>query len=312
MKIVFMGTPEFAVPSLKILVDHGYDVVGVITSTDKFGGRGKKKLLQSAVKRYAIDQGLRVLQPPRLKRPEFVQELRDLQADLQVVVAFRMLPEIVWNMPRLGSVNLHGSLLPQYRGAAPINWAVIDGQVETGLTTFKLKHAIDTGDLIHQVSTPIGPDETAGELHDRMMGLGADLVLKTVQDIEKGNVFEKSQDEGKVSHAPKIFHENCKINFDQPSLVVHNFIRGLSPYPCAWTTIDGLQLNISRSKLVAFEPDECRDFIAGAIDLSHKGEWRIDCADGQIRLIESQLEGRKRMKIKDLLNGFTPQSPAVV
>jgi len=307
MKIVFMGTPEFAVPSLKILVDHGYEIVGVVTSTDKYGGRGKKKLLESAVKKYAASEGLRVLQPPRLKRQSFVEELRSLEADLQIVVAFRMLPEVVWDMPPLGSINLHGSLLPAYRGAAPINWAVINGEKETGLTTFKLKHAIDTGDLIDQVSLPIGSNETAGELHDRMMPLGAELVLKTVQAVEHNAISETPQDESKISHAPKLFHENCQINFNKPVHDVHNFIRGLSPFPGAWTTLDDLQFNIHRS--IIADDVEPRD--PGTIDLSQKGEMRISCADGVVNILEGQLSGRKRMEIKHLLNGYTPEANSV-
>ena len=311
MKIVFMGTPEFAVPSLKILVENGYDIVGVVTSTDKYGGRGKKKLLESAVKRYAAEAGLRVLQPERLKRQDFIDELRALNADLQIVVAFRMLPEVVWNMPPMGTVNLHGSLLPQYRGAAPINWAVIKGEKETGLTTFKLKHAIDTGDLIHQARVPIGPNETAGELHDRMMLVGANLVLKTVGDIEDGNVIEQAQDETLVSHAPKIYHEDCKLDFQQSAADVHNKIRGLSPYPSAWTTLDEQQFNILRSEIIDSEGETMQEYHPGKLDLSNKGQMRVDCLDGQLSILEGQLQGRKRMKIKDLLNGYKPQSLAL-
>lgn len=300
LKIVFMGTPQFAVPSLKILLDHGYDIVGVVTATDKLGGRGKKKLLQSAVKKFAVEHGLRVLQPPRLKRAEFVEELRSLEADLQVIVAFRMLPEIVWNMPPLGSINLHGSLLPRYRGAAPINWAVINGDTETGLTTFKLKHQIDTGDLIHQATVPIDIEDTAGTLHDKMMPIGAELVLKTVQDIEAGHVVETPQDDTQSSHAPKIFHEDCQINFNQSTKAVYDFIRGMSPYPCAWTTVDGLQLNVIKATM------DDRSLPSGAYDLSEKGCWYIGCADGAIKLEEVQLAGKRRMSTKDLLNGFQP------
>lgn len=305
LKIVFMGTPEFAVPSLKILLDHGYDIVGVITSTDKMGGRGKKQLLQSAVKKFAVANNLRVLQPPRLKRKDFIEELRSLEADLQVVVAFRMLPEVVWNMPRLGSINLHGSLLPRYRGAAPINWAVINGDKETGLTTFKLKHQIDTGDLIHQASVPIDENDTAGTLHDKMMPVGAELVLKTVQDIEAGNVIETPQDDSQCSHAPKIFHSDCEIDFTQPAQIVYNFIRGMSPYPCAWTTVDGKQLNIIKASLTD------RELPIGEFDLSERGIWYIGCADYAIKLEEVQLSGKKRMKTRDLLNGYQPSNNAV-
>ncbi len=309
MKIVFMGTPAFAVPSLKILVDNGYDVVGVVTSTDKYGGRGKKRLLESAVKKYAYQEGLNILQPPRLKRSDFVEQLHSLQADLQVIVAFRMLPEVVWNMPPLGSINLHASLLPRYRGAAPINWAVIKGDSETGLTTFKLKHAIDTGDLIHQRKVSILPNETAGELHDKMMPIGAKLVLQTVRDIEVGNVVEYAQDNNLVSHAPKIFHEDCAIRFDRSAQEVHNFIRGLSPHPGAWAKLDGGQLNIIRSELTnrvvrtGHEP--------GSLELGTKGEFSVACRDKYINLLEVQMAGRRRMDAAAFLNGYTPQFPAL-
>ncbi len=309
MKIVFMGTPEFAVPSLKILIDNAYDVVGVITSTDKYGGRGKKKLLESAVKRYAKSVGLHILQPPRLKRIEFLDELRALNADLQVIVAFRMLPEVVWNMPPQGSINLHASLLPNYRGAAPINWAIINGELETGLTTFKLKHEIDTGDLIHQLKVPIEPNDTAGDLHDRMMGLGAELVLKTVGEIAAGEVVERPQVENDISHAPKIYHEDCKIDFNRTVQEVHNFIRGLSPYPCAWAVLDALQLNVIRTEIVQDRAVPDNSIQPGTIDLSLKGRMHIACTDGYLNILEAQLAGRKRMKMKDLLNGYSPHSP---
>ncbi|MEL6867522.1 MAG: methionyl-tRNA formyltransferase, partial [Bacteroidota bacterium] len=223
MRIVFMGTPDFAVPSLKILVENGFNVVGVITATDKLGGRGKKKVIESAVKRYAVAQNIPVLQPKNLKAPEFVEELRALKADLQVVVAFRMLPVVVWDMPPIGTINLHGSLLPKYRGAAPINWAVIKGEQETGVTTFFLKHAIDTGDILLQERMPIGESETAGEVHDRMMHLGAEVVLKSVKAIENGDYQLMAQDDAKVTKAPKIFRETCQVQFDQNTKIVNYF-----------------------------------------------------------------------------------------
>lgn len=309
MRIIFMGTPEFAVPSLKILVENNFEIVGVVTSTDKWGGRGKKVLLESAVKKYARSVGLTILQPPRLKRTEFIEELRALKADLQVIVAFRMLPEVVWNMPPLGSINLHGSLLPKYRGAAPINWAIINGEKETGVTTFKLKHEIDTGDIIYQKSMKIGSDDTAGDVHDRMMHLGAEVVLRTVTDIRDGNVVEKPQSDTEVTHAPKLFHEDCRIDFNQPVQKVHNFIRGLSPYPCAWTTIDNLQFKIIRAQISNHPPGSLPK--PGIIDLSDKNSMYIACSGGWIEVLEAQLQGRKRMKISDLRNGFTPQSPVV-
>jgi len=220
MKIIFMGTPEFAVPSLDILVKNGYDVVAVITSTDKYGGRGGKKLIESAVKKYAVSQNIPVLQPKNLKSLEFIEELKSYEADLQLVVAFRMLPVVVWDMPKLGTYNLHGSLLPRYRGAAPINWAVINGDKYTGVTTFKLKHAIDTGDLMHQEKIAITEDDTAGSVHDKMMDLGANLILKTVKSIESGDYETFPQDESQVSKAPKIFHDTCEIDFSKTADLV--------------------------------------------------------------------------------------------
>ncbi|MEM8585970.1 MAG: methionyl-tRNA formyltransferase, partial [Bacteroidota bacterium] len=234
-RIVFMGTPEFAVPSLEALIENGYEVVGVVTATDKMGGRGGKKLLESAVKKCAIKHQIPVLQPTKLRDPDFLADLRRWNTDLQIVVAFRMLPELVWDMPSLGTFNLHGSLLPKYRGAAPINWAIINGEAKTGLTTFFIKHEIDTGDMLLQAETPIGPNETAGDLHDRMMVLGADLVVDTVKLIETGSYHLQKQDDRLACPAPKLSREVCQIDFDQSCNKVHDFIRGLSPYPAAWT-----------------------------------------------------------------------------
>lgn len=309
MRIVFMGTPEFAVPSLQALVENGYEVVGVITATDKTGGRGGKQLIQSAVKKFAVKQGLKVLQPSKLKAPEFLEELKALKADLQVVVAFRMLPEVVWDMPPAGTFNLHASLLPKYRGAAPINWAVINGEKETGLTTFFIRHDIDTGDLLFQERMAIGEDESAGELHDRMMAKGAELVLKTVKAIEKGNYELKKQDESLVCHAPKIFHETCRIDFQKPVAQVHNFIRGLSPYPGAWTMVpvnhpkEGLQeleLKIFQTEKVM----EMHSFIPGSLVSGNRKELFIATLDGFVKLLEIQLQGRKRMDATSFLNGY--------
>ncbi len=301
LKIVFMGTPEFAVPSLDILVRNGYEIVGVITATDKYGGRGNKKLIESAVKKYAKEKGLRILQPKNLKAPEFVEELRSLQADLQVVVAFRMLPVVVWDMPPIGTINLHGSLLPKYRGAAPINWAVIKGEPETGVTTFFLKHEIDTGDMLMQEKLPIGPDETAGEVHDRMMYLGAEVVLQSVQRIESGQYELQPQDTSLVTKAPKIFTETCEIDFNQTSVAVHNFIRGLSPYPTAWTSLDEQKLKIYRSK----STQEAHDHLPGRVFTDQKHWIKFSTADGYIEVLELQLQGRKRMTTKAFLNGYT-------
>lgn len=301
LRIVFMGTPEFAVPSLRILLDHGYEVVGVVTATDKRGGRGNQELLQSTVKRFAMERGLRILQPERLKDPGFLAELSELKANLQVVVAFRMLPEVVWSMPALGTFNLHGSLLPKYRGAAPINWAVIRGEKETGVTTFFLNAQIDTGEILFQEHMEIGPDETAGEVHDRMMVLGASLVLKTVQSIENQTYVLKKQNDAQATDAPRIFHDTCQISFDQTSEEVHNFIRGLSPYPGAWTTLDGKTLKVLRTR-------SCKGVsgqLPGSIyRLEGNGGLGIATTDGWVEVLELQMEGRKRMSAEDFLKGY--------
>ncbi len=315
-----MGTPDFAVPSLDVLIENGFDVVAVITSTDKMGGRGGKKLLESPVKKFAKSKGIPVLQPPKLKSPTFLEELRSYKADLQVVVAFRMLPEVVWAMPKFGTFNLHGSLLPKYRGAAPINWAVINGEKETGVTTFFIKHEIDTGDLLFQEKIPIGENETVGEIHDRMMHVGAKLVLKTVQVIESGDYQLQKQDESQVCKAPKIYHETCKINFDQPVEKVHDFIRGLSPYPGAWILVNGVavledgtpweeeawqkingdQLKIFRSVKVEGE----HNFKTGQLITDGKKKLFIATQNGFVEIFELQLRGRKRMRAVDFLNGM--------
>ena len=306
LRIVYLGTPEFAVPSLQILLDNGYDIPAVVTSPDKPGGR--LGIQQSAVKKFALERGLHVLQPEKLKNPEFLEELRSFGADLQIVVAFRMLPEAVWNMPPLGTMNLHGSLLPKYRGAAPINWAIINGEKETGLTTFLLKHEIDTGDLLFQERVPIGENETAGELHDRMMHLGADLVLRSVQAIERGDVHPFPQTETEVTHAPKIFSETCRIHFDQPTARVHDFIRGLSPYPGAWTELDGKTLKILRS--LKETPDSENEQAAGHAHppgqffSDGRNYLKISTSDGFVQILELQMEGKKRMSVRDFLNGY--------
>jgi methionyl-tRNA formyltransferase len=300
MRIVFMGSPDFAVPSLQILVENGYDIVGVVTATDKMGGRGGKKLLETAVKKYAAEQGLRVLQPKNLKAPEFVEELRSLKADLQIVVAFRMLPVVVWDMPPIGTFNLHGSLLPRYRGAAPINWAIIRGETETGVTTFFLQHEIDTGDIILQEKLPIGPDDTFGEVYTKMKELGAQVVLKTVRMIESGDYSLQSQEEKDVSKAPKIFHDDCRIDFRQSARDVHNFIRGLSPFPTAWTMLEDQKLKIFRTSPI---PDNHR-FSPGTFRTDGKKWVRIATEDGWVELKDLQLSGRKRMDARSFLNGY--------
>lgn len=304
LKIVFMGTPEFAVASLDALVEAGARIVGVVTAPDKPAGRGLQ-LQQSAVKKYAVEKGLTVLQPVKLKDPAFIESLRELQADLQIVVAFRMLPEIVWNMPPMGSVNVHGSLLPQYRGAAPINWAVINGDSTTGVTTFKLKHEIDTGDILLQASMPIGENETAGEVHDKMKELGATLLVQTVQGIAAGTIREQPQASSQepLKHAPKLYTETCHINFSLPVKQVHDLVRGLSPFPGAFTHLKGKTLKIYRSMIVP-EPNANKRAEAGAWKTDGKTYLYFACADGWLSVLELQLEGKKKMPVTDFLRGF--------
>jgi len=258
-------------------------------------------MLQSAVKTYAVAHGIPVLQPPKLKNPEFLAELRDLQADLQVVVAFRMLPEAVWNMPPKGTLNLHGSLLPRYRGAAPINWAIINGETETGVTTFLLKHEIDTGDVLFQERIPIGENETAGELHDRMMHIGAQLVLKTVQSIEQGHAQPQPQDLSVVSLAPKIFTETCQIDFAQSTRQVHDFVRGLSPFPGAWTFFDERTLKILRTEKDDTTPLKGK---IGQFFSDGRHYLAVRTNNGYVQITDLQLEGKKRMSVRDFLNGY--------
>jgi methionyl-tRNA formyltransferase len=300
MKIIFMGTPDFAVPSLDILVKQGYDVVAVVTATDKMGGRGGKKVLTSAVKRYAVDHDIPVLQPKNLKAPDFVETLRSYHADLQIVVAFRMLPEVVWAMPPHGTYNLHGSLLPRYRGAAPIHWAVINGDKNTGVTTFKLKHEIDTGNILLQRSMPIAETDTTGTVHDQMMQLGAEVVLETVQLIEAGNPAFTPQDESQVSKAPKLYHDTCKIDWDDTVDNIYDKIRGLNPFPTAWTTLDDIELKIYWADRDTTPHQET----PGTISSDHKRYLRVAARDGYLYLKDVKLSGKRRMPITDLLNGL--------
>ncbi|MBB2150866.1 methionyl-tRNA formyltransferase [Pedobacter gandavensis] len=300
MRVVFMGTPDFAVASLNALVEAGFNVVGVVTAADKPAGRGQK-LQESAVKQYAVAKGLKVLQPLKLKDPEFIQELKDLKADLQVVVAFRMLPEMVWNMPAKGTINLHASLLPQYRGAAPINHAIINGEKESGVTTFFLKHEIDTGDVIFSERVAIGDDETAGELHDQLMNVGAGLLVKTVKAIEEGNYTEQAQIQSdSLKHAPKIFKEHCLINWDQPAKTVYNLIRGLSPYPTAYTKLAEKTLKVFKAEL----ENEIPDIEAGKFLSDGKTYLKFAAKDGYIKLTDLQYEGKKRMTVAEFLRGM--------
>ena len=307
LRIVFMGTPEFAVASLDALVKAGYNVVGVVTAPDKPAGRGMK-LNESAVKKYAMQHGLKVLQPEKLRNPDFLEELKSLNAGLQVVVAFRMLPEVVWSMPRLGTINLHGSLLPQYRGAAPINWAVINGEKVTGVTTFKLKQEIDTGNLLLQESFQIGDDESAGEVHDKMKDIGAQLLVKTVKGLAEGTLKEtpqssivNSEDYGaSLKHAPKLFSETCKIDFGKPVEEVHNLVRGLSPFPGAFTYLNGKMVKILKSKKETTLPT----IPAGQFETDKKTFLKFACADGYIHVTELQLEGKRRMTVEEFLRGY--------
>jgi len=304
MRIVFMGTPEFAVASLDALVKAGFDVVGVITAPDKPAGRGQK-LSESAVKQYAVANGLQVLQPEKLKNPEFLAELKALNADLQVVVAFRMLPEVVFSMPPKGTINLHASLLPNYRGAAPINWAIINGEAQSGVTTFFLKQDIDTGDVLFSESVTIKPDDTAGDLHDKLMAVGAELLVKTVKAIESGDYKEQPQDamtaDGELKHAPKIFKEDCLVDFNQPAEQVYNRIRGLSPYPTAHTLLNGKLLKIFKVELLPGEPG----ISAGGFLTDNKTYLKFACTDGLISVTDIQLEGKKRMGVEEFLRGYS-------
>lgn len=308
LRIVFMGTPEFAVESLRALVEGGYNVVGVVTMPDKAVGRHQSELRPSPVKRYALEKGLRLLQPDRLKDPGFLDELRSLRADLQVVVAFRMLPECVWAMPPLGTFNLHASLLPQYRGAAPINWAVIRGETETGLTTFFLKHDIDTGDVIAQVRLPIADTDTAGDIHDRLMLRGGQLVTETVDKILNGtavSVPQASLEAGStLQAAPKIFKETCRIDWTAGVKAVYDFIRGLAPYPTAWTELNfGGETAVM--KIYAAEKQFCQPSAApGEVESDGRDCFKIASTDGYLSIREVQLAGKRRMPVADFLRGF--------
>ena len=304
-RIVFMGTPEFAVAILDKLVAENCNVVAVVTAPDKPAGRGMQ-LSQSAVKQYAVQHGLNVLQSVKLKDPLFIEELQSLHADVQVVVAFRMLPEMVWNMPPMGTINLHASLLPKYRGAAPINWAIIHGETETGITTFKLQHAIDTGDVLMRQTIPIRPDETAGELHDEMKVLGAQLVFDTLvgycneslKPVAQKELLNKSMKE--VPEAPKLHTETCKINWEKTSQEVFNLVRGLSPYPGAFTYLDDKVLKVYRASFEQGNPTVS----IGHFETDSKTFLRFATADGWIYVKELQLEGKKRMVVEDFLRGY--------
>lgn len=300
LRIVFMGTPEFAVSTLQLLHEQGANIVGVITAPDKPAGRGMQ-MQETAVKKYAKTHGLHLLQPEKLKNPEFIEALRSLQADLQIVVAFRMLPEIVWNMPHMGTVNLHGSLLPQYRGAAPINWSIINGEKMTGVTTFKLQHEIDTGNILLQRSITIDPADNAGTLHDKMKEIGASLMLETVKGLAENSIHEQPQasfDLSTLQSAPKIFTETCRIDWHKDCEAVHNLIRGLSPYPGAFTMINEKRLKIFESSVV-----HENDIPPGTWSTDHQTYLRFGCSHGCIEVKDLQLEGKRRMSIGDFLRG---------
>jgi len=306
-----MGTPDFAVESLRQLVEGGYNVVGVITMPDKPMGRHGSVLQPSPVKQYAVEKGLRVLQPVNLKDEVFVEELRSLKADLQIVVAFRMLPEVVWNMPPMGTFNLHASLLPQYRGAAPINWAIINGDTETGITTFFLKHEIDTGEVIQQVRIPIADEDNVEVIHDKLMNLGGRLVTETVDAILAGTVKPVPQEElvnlseEELRPAPKIFKDTCRIDWTKGVKAVYDFVRGLSPYPAAWTelvNVDGSSqvLKIFQTEKKFFSHGEK----IGAVSTDGKTYLRVALSDGYLNILSLQLAGKKRMPVADFLRGF--------
>lgn len=308
LKIVFFGTPDFAVESLDRLVSGGYNIVGVVTMPDKAAGRGHK-MFQSPVKDYALAHNLKLMQPANLKDPEFVEELRSLNADLQIVIAFRMMPEVVWNMPPLGTFNLHASLLPKYRGAAPINWAVMNGDKETGVTTFFLKHEIDTGDIIQQEKIEIAETDNVGVVHDRLMTLGAGMVVETVDAIIAGTVKPIPQEDllnkdEEPTPAPKIFKETCEIDFKRTAREVYNHIRGLSPYPAAWTTIK--DANGTEFALKIYETELPSEIVVGepGAVVATKDTLTFACADGSIEVKSIQLAGKKRMTTAEFLRGF--------
>jgi methionyl-tRNA formyltransferase len=315
LRIIFLGTPEFAVASLKKLLQGGCNIVGVVTAPDKAAGRGLQ-VTESAIKKYASAKNLKILQPEKLKHPEFLEDLRSLKADLQVVVAFRMLPEIVWNMPPLGTINLHASLLPQYRGAAPINWAIINGEKITGLTTFKLQHEIDTGNILLQQKIIIGNDETAGELHDRMKEAGAILLMETIKKIANKSLKEIDQpaiatwQSATLKHAPKIFTDTCKIDWHKNVDEVYDLIRGLSPYPGSFTILNGKIIKIFKVEKegsgtsISPRPRRGEAVSAGEFETDKKTFLKFACSNGYISIKELQMQGKKKLMIEEFLRGF--------
>ena len=306
LRIVFMGTPEFAVATLDALVNAKFNVVGVITAPDKPAGRGRK-LNESAVKKYALTQGLNILQPPNLKDEKFITELKSLKANLQIVVAFRMLPKIVWQLPEFGTFNLHASLLPNYRGAAPINWALINGETTTGVTTFFIDEKIDTGNIILQEEVAIGKDDILGDLYSKLMTVGSNLVVETVKQLEKGTVKTTKQSEIEEKPAPKIFTETCKINWNDSLTNTYNLIRGLNPYPAAWTTLINNNEEI-KVKIFDVAPIVEKHNLKSGLILTTKSEIKVAVPNGFLKIESLQLAGKKKMDSKNLLNGYTFQA----
>ena len=302
LKVVFFGTPDFAVASLDALVQNGFSVLAVVTAPDKPAGRGMQ-LQASAVKQYALQHQLQILQPEKLKDPQFIATLQELAADVHIVVAFRMLPELVWNMPPQGTINVHGSLLPQYRGAAPINWAIMNGETETGVTTFRLKHQIDTGNILLQSKTPIFKEDNFSTVYQRLMLMGAELLVNTLRQIEAGTLLEVPQDhieESTIKHAPKLFKENLQIDFNKPAAELVNFIRGLAPFPTAYTFLEQKQLKVFLAHVV----NEAPQVAVGIMQTDAKSYIRCACPDAWLYIDELQLEGKKRMETIAFLRGF--------
>jgi len=302
LKVVFFGTPDFAVASLDALVQNGFSVLAVVTAPDKPAGRGMQ-LQASAVKQYALQHQLQILQPEKLKDPQFIATLQELAADVHIVVAFRMLPELVWNMPPQGTINVHGSLLPQYRGAAPINWAIMNGETETGVTTFRLKHQIDTGNILLQSKTPIFKEDNFSTVYQRLMLMGAELLVNTLRQIEAGTLLEVPQDhieESTIKHAPKLFKENLQIDFNKPAAELVNFIRGLAPFPTAYTFLEQKQLKVFLAHVV----NEAPQVAVGTMQTDAKSYIRFACPDAWLYIDELQLEGKKRMETIAFLRGF--------
>ncbi|MEP7269113.1 MAG: methionyl-tRNA formyltransferase [Saprospiraceae bacterium] len=301
MRIIFMGTPEFAVVSLKAILNSSHRVVAVVTAPDALGGRGRKELIQSDVKKFALTQELPILQPEKLRDKKFLEKLKSFHADLQVVVAFRMLPEIVWNMPSMGTLNVHGSLLPKYRGAAPIHWAVINGEKETGVTIFKLKHEIDTGDVILRAHLPIGENETTGDVYSRLMFLGAETLIKALDKMDAGNVIYEKQSDALASPAPKLFHIDCKINFLESSSKIHNFVRGLHPKPTAWMIWHDQKYFIHRTRKVE---DISITPISPNKLISFGKKLYVGTIDGPLEILEIQVEGKRKMTGEEFGRGL--------